>query len=271
MRNREIIKEALIFPVRKYKHFMLVTLLFLFVELLQELLIHYNYSEYTMVIILIVHTVLPLLVIGINLQIIYHIVNQNRGLPNISIKKSIKEATKDFIIESYYFGLTLAITAILSIPTGIYHNTYDVYFFLKELSMEVDEVNVIQVMGSLPDLVLNNYITSITISIIIFVVTFIILFSFCSISKIDFEIHQNYKQSFNTKRMVKIIAKIGIIKYLGFLFLIIILCIIMANLLYLLNYAPFIGSIISSVMESFSLFFFIYSFTLLYPDELIPK
>ena len=270
MRNRDIIKKSLLFPIKKYKHFIVVSVLFLFLELSQEFLLYQTYDQYTIYMAFFVHFILPLFIVGFNLQIIFHIIHQNRGLPKLSIKTSVKEAIKDKIIDSYYFGLTLLITAILSIPTGIYHNIYDVYFHLTELMVEVEDVTVIEIMGALPEVLLENYLSSITISTIIFLVTFIILFSLCSISKIDFEVNQVYKQTFNTKRMIKIIKKIGIIKYLGFLFLTIVLSIILANIIYHLEFAPIVGSILSAGLEAFSLFFFIYSFALLYPEDFLP-
>lgn len=271
MRNRDIIKKALLFPIKKYKHFIVVTTLFFFLELSQEFLLHQTYDRYIVYLAFFVNLILPLIILGFNLQIIFHIIYQNRGLPKLSIKTSVKEAIKDTIIDSYYLGLTLLITALLSIPTGLYHDIYDIYYHISELMIEVEGVTVIEIMASLPDMLLVNYLSSLTISTIIFLFTFIILFSFCSISKIDFEVNQSYKQIFNTKRILKIIKKIGIIKYLGFLFLIIILSIIVANVLYNLNFTPIIGSILSAGLESFSLFFFIYSFALLYPVDFLPN
>ena len=75
-----------------------------------------------------------------------------------------------------------------------------------------------------------------TISIIIFTVTFTVLFSLCTLSKIDLEVTHDLKQSFNLKRIIKLVKKIGIIKYLGFLLLITILSVIIAHIIYHMEY-----------------------------------
>ena len=71
-----------------------------------------------------------------------------------------------------------------------------------------------------------------TISIIIFTVTFTVLFSLCTLSKIDLEVTHDLKQSFNLKRIIKLVKKIGIIKHFGFLLLIIIFSVIIAHITY---------------------------------------
>lgn len=266
MRNRKIIKESLLFPFKKYKHFILVTALFLIMEFFSEFILHQHLNDDTITALYIVTIILPLLVLGINLQIIFHIIEDNRGLPKISIKKSFKDATNDLIIEIYYLALTVIITLILSIPTGIFHNLYDIYREFSLLTDTLDERSVFEIVGLLPDYLVSNYINSLTISIIIFIITFTALFSLCTLSKIDLEVTHDLKQSFNLKRIIKLVKKIGIIKYLGFLLLIIILSVITTHIIYHMEYVPILGSIISALLESFELFFFTYSFTQLYPS-----
>ena len=265
MKNKEIIKESLLFPIKNYKYFIIVTFLFLFSELLQEYLMHIKDSNISIIIAFILIVIIPLLVLGIGLQIIFHLLDKKMGAPKISFSESIKEALKDTILESYYFILSLLVTVILSIPTGLFSNLDDISIFMSNMITDTDGISVIEVMGSLPEMAILDAVNSIKICLIVFILSFVVFFSMCTISKIDLNINEDYKQSFNIIRMLKIIKKIGIIKYLEFLIFIIVISMVVANITFMLNFTPVVGSIISAFLESFSLFFFLHSFAKLYP------
>lgn len=266
MNNKEIIKESLLFPIRNYKYFIIVTILFLIAEFTQEYFWEMHDSDISTTIMFIISIILPLLVLGISLQVIFHLLNKKRGSPEITFRDSIEEALKDTVLESYYFILALLLSIILSIPTGLFQRIEDIPKFMSDLLISIEGVSVFEIIGALPDLAVVDTIESLKITIFIFIIMFVIFFSICTISKIDLEKYENYKQSFNIMRMLNIIKKIGIINYGEFLLLIMIICVVVANIVYLLNDAHVIGSVISAGLEAFSLFFFLHSFAKLYPE-----
>lgn len=266
MNNKEIIKESFLFPIRNYKYFIIVTILFLIAELCQEFFLEMNDSDISMVIMFILSIIIPLLALGISLEVIFHLLNKKRGAPEISFNGAIKEALKDTLLESYYFILALIITVILSIPTGLFQKIEDIPSFISDLMISTEGISVFKIMGSLPDLAILDTVESLKITLAIFIIMFVILFSICTISKIDLEKHENFKQSFNIIRMLNIIKKIGILKYSEFLLLIMIFSVLVANIIYILNDMHVIGSLISALLEAFTLFFFLHSFAKLYPE-----
>lgn len=266
MKNSEIIKNSILLPIRKYKEFTIITVLFLLSEIIQEHFLHHFYNDATIIPAFFILIILPLLVLGINLQIIFHIIDENKGLPKLSLKKSLKEATNDYLLESYYFIFTIVITFILAIPTGIFNNFHTIPIQLNNITIEIGEMNVMEIIGSLPDLMNLYYSHTILICLLIFVVTLTVMFSMCTLGKIDMEVNHNFKQAFNIKHILSLIKKIGILKYLGFLALVILICVIVANIVYLLKFSPMIGSLLSAFLESYSLVFFLYSFAQLYPN-----
>ena len=88
----------------------------------------------------------------------------------------------------------------------------------------------------------------------------------CTLGKIDMEINHNFKQACNIKYILSLIKKIGILKYIEFLILVTIICVIVANIVYILNFSPIIGSFLSAFLEAYSLVFFLFSFAQLYPN-----
>ena len=265
MKNTEIIKNSILFPIRKYKEFTIITLLFLLSEIIQELVLHNSYNDITIIPVSFILILLPLFVLGINLQIIFHIIDDNRGLPKLSFKKSLKIAMQDYLLELYYLIFTIVITFILTIAIEIFNNPNAITALLNNIMIEIEASNVMEIIGSLPGL-MDLYSRTIMICLLIFVVTLTVMFSMCTLSKIDMEVNHNFKQALNIIHMLNLIKKIGILKYLGFLALVIIICVIVANIVYILNFSPIIGSFLSAFLEAYSLVFFLFSFAQLYPN-----
>lgn len=264
VKNMEIIKNSLSLPLRRYKEFAIITLLFFLAEVIQEHILHHTHNEPN-IILLLIAAILPIIVLGINLQIIFHIIDDNRGIPKISMKKSVKEGMQDVVLESYYFIFAVITTILISIITGILQNFHDIFEHLNYFLMETGEMNVIEMMGALPDLMLLNN-PKVFFILLIFITILIIFFSMCTLGKIDIEVTHNYKQAFNLKHIFELIKRIGIEKYLGFIILTVILCTIIANIVFILKSGGIVESIISALLESFSLVFFLNSFAQLYPD-----
>ena len=265
MKNRVIIKQSLLFPVRYYKHFIIVTALFLISELVQEFVTH-THNDGNFIVALIIFIILPLIVLGINLQIIFYAIKDNKGFPKISLRKSIDEAVKDSLLESYYYALTIIITIILSVLLGLFHEITNVPTYASQILITIEESSVIEIIGTTPDLLIVNSIDAMILSLLIFMITLTIMFSLCTISKIDLEVNHDFKQIFNLKYILNIVKDIGVQRYLKFLLLVVILCVIIANLIFFLNASELLGSLLSALLESFTLFFFLYSFTQLYPE-----
>lgn len=265
MKTREIIKQSILFPIKYYKQFIIVTILFIISELTREHVLH-NIPDDNVILMFLIHILLPLVVLGISLQIIFHAIAKKKGFPRMTLKKSLDEAVKDTILESYYFALTIIITTLLSIPLGIFRNINDISSFITNNFTGSENVNPIEVIGSTPDVLILNNLDPFVISLVIFIIMFIIMFSFCTIGKIDLEINHNFLRIFNLKYIMGKIKKIGITKYAKFLLLVIVICAIVANIVFFLNTSHIIGSILSAILESISLFFFLHSFAQLYPE-----
>ena len=219
MKKSEIIKNSILFPIRNYKQFIMVLVLFLLSELIQEHFLHHTSNDALTMPIILIQIILPLFVLGINLQIIFHLIAKKGGSPNLSIKKSLKEAAHDYLLESYYFILTILITIILAIPTGIFNNLSGSFHEINHVATEIGEMNVVEVIGALPDLMFLQYSSTLLICLLIFIITLTFMFSMCTLGKIDMEENHNFKQAFNIKYIFGLIKKIGLLDYLGFLVL----------------------------------------------------
>ena len=264
MKNADIIKQSLLFPIRYYKHFIIVALLFLISELIEEHITHAHADGN--IILMFIAVILPLIALGINLQIIFYAIKDNKGFPKISLKKSLDESVKDTILESYYLAITLIITIIISAIIGLLQGIFDISRYSSHIMVAFEDSSVIEIIGAAPNVFINNSTDIILTTLLIFIIMLTIMFSFCTISKIDLEVNHNFGQIFDFRYIWRLIRKIGITKYLKFLVLVMILCIVIANIISFLNFKQVLGSLLSALLEAFTLFFFLYAFTQLYPE-----
>ncbi len=262
MKNVEIIKQSLLFPIRYYKHFAIVTLLFLIAELVQEHCAHHHDS----VIISFIVLILPLIALGINLQIIFHAIKANKGFPKLSLRKALDESVKDTILESYYLAITIIITVIIVAIIAAIQGIVDIPSRTAHLLVAYEHSNVIEIIGSAPQLLMNHSMDIIVTALLIFILILTVMFTFCTIGKVDLEVNHNFRQILDLGYIGGIVGKIGVTRYLQFLALVMVLCIIISNIIVFLEVKHTLGCLLSSLLEAFSLFFFLHAFSQLYPE-----
>lgn len=265
IKNINIIKKALKLPFIKYKKFLLVTFLFFIAELVQEYLLILEINEISFLY-FISTIILSFLILGINVIIIYDAIGYNHGLPNISPKKSIMVGIEDFILESYYLMLSLVVSLICIIPTGIYNNFRQLDEFYHETFYRLQDETIIEFIGNIPVSILNNLDKTLPLAITIFTFIVIIILSFCTLNKIDHKNNKDckYIDTFNPFNTIRIIKKIGLENYFIFIIMITVITIILAKVVHRLNYILYFGSLTSAFLEAFTLFFFLASFHYLY-------
>lgn len=60
---------------------------------------------------------------------------------------------KDVLLESIIYMLTILITIIFSIPTGIFDNFHETSTQVNNITTEVEKIKVIEIIGRLPNLI----------------------------------------------------------------------------------------------------------------------
>ncbi len=262
MRIREIVKYATFLSIEYYKQFLLVTFIFILINFADEFYFEFENATLTLVNIFLL-VLLVLILLGFNINIVYHVIYKKRGIPQFNILGTLLEGLKEVILESYYLTLSSITSIIFMGIIGFFTNNMmnvvgSSNFDLKEM--------VIESRGIMPQNLIHNIGHILNLVILIGGLSFIIFFSFCSLSKIRLEKTGNFKSAFNIVLVLRLINKMGVVRYIKFLLLSLVILIFVLIMIFYLNYIPYMGNFIQALIEAYLLFYVLGGFTLLYNE-----
>lgn len=263
MHTFEIIKKAFYLPFKAYKGFILVTFLFFISEIITEMINQIEIVDLTMPILLI-DPISGIIILGISIAVVYHYIDDSFDIRDVSITATAKAGFKDTFIESYYYILTITITAIISYALGIYHSIDSVISGIMLVDNKISSLTLPKLVKYLSPDAYHQLAFSVMATLAIFIILFAISFSYCSLAKIRLKETGNMAESMNFIKLTKIIKSKGIKKYMNFIILTFIVFSAVLLIMKTLEYYFIIGSVISALTESFALFFILDSFSLFY-------
>lgn len=263
MNTIEIIKNAVILPFRAYKGFILVTFLFLLSEIVNETFNMVSAEDLTFVY-MFIPPIFSIIILGLCIAIVYHYIDDSFDIREVSIKTTTKAGFKDLFIESYYYTLTVILTAAISYAFGIYHNIYSLIDGLDYIGTKVENLTLPGLIALLTPDRYNELAFSVVATLAIFVIFFSIFLSYCSLGKIRLKETGKMGEALSLTKLTRIINQKGIRKYLNLVILTSIISGAVLLIMKTLQSYVFTGSLISALTEAFALFFILDSFSLYY-------
>lgn len=265
MNTSEIIKKAVYFPINNYRAFIKVTLMFLISEMICEVIFSLPINDYTIFRIWIVN-ILSLFVLGAATLYVFGIIdNSDEGNDlDLDIKKSTKVGINDLLVESYYFTLTVVVSAAVSLSLGFFHDISTFMDNVSYIEYEMIDINLPKLFELVSPESMASLSHSVIGMIVVFIISYAIFFSLCSIAKIRLKETNDFKEALNFIRLFSIIQEKGFRKYLNFVILNFLVFGFVVLCMRSLEAVPIIGSLISSILESFSIFFILDSYSLFY-------
>ena len=100
MRTLNIIKNSFKFPLKNYKYFILVCIIYFIIEISDEYVIHIPIKNISILLIF-SKAIIDFIMMGICLHYVLHCINIEEGHHPIKIKSAFKEGISDYIIEIY--------------------------------------------------------------------------------------------------------------------------------------------------------------------------
>jgi len=250
MRIKKIILESLILPFKRRKSFLVVIVL----AMLCEIITHYFYSLKLgnwSILLMIFNSVITILILGLMINITDHAVFEEKI--KLNFLEHLVQGLKDYIITAYYMFLTFIISSFLIIPTGAYSQLTKLHQYILTNNLNVAIITVSELSHQLPVSLKLDLAHFLQLNLLLSIIIFITLISFAFIGKILLIKTDNMLYAFDIRVIFKIIKNIGIIRYLKFLFIILLIVVILFNVLILLeDYAS--GIFISALMEASILF-----------------
>ena len=263
MNTYEIVKKAFTLPFRAYKGTLLVTALFFISEILKESINSLYIGDITLVM-LAGYYIISIVILGGCIAISYHYVYDSFDIRNVTLKATANAGLKDTLIEIYYYSLVLIGTGAISYALGIYKDIYSLLDGLDYMSQKVQMLTLPKLLKYMSPDAFHQLTLSVVVALAIFVILFAICFSYCSFAKILLTETGDMKESVNFIKITRLIKAKGVRKYLNFVILTFILLASVLLMMRTLESYFIIGSLVSALMEAFSLFFILDSFCLFY-------
>ena len=263
MNTFEIVKKAFYFPIHNYRGFIKVTFLFLLSEIISHIVFYSEIGDLESYYFL-GAGLFFLLVLGASTIIVFSIIDSSEDMERISLRKSTKVGIKDSLIEVYYFILVIVVSTIVSMLLGFFNNFNSFFDELTFVGVEINNMTIPKLISYLSPDTLSSLSNSVLGIIIVFIVCYAIFFSLGSIAKIRLKETNDFQESLDFIKLFKIVMEKGIKKYLNFIIINFLVFGFVVVILHTLEAFPIIGSIVSALLESFSIFFILYSYTLFY-------
>lgn len=256
----EVIGESFKTPFIEYKHFIAVTVIALMCELITEEFLSLPVGRWTLLIIA-VNSMVTLILLGIMLGIVTRAVYR-KEVEYFNIAENFMEGLKEYIVTMFWMILTFAGSLFIAVPTGVYSNILNIYNHISTSDFVDAALTVSQLSEDLPIDIQFDLAHSFQANILISVFVFMIFTSFAFLGKAILIESASIKDAMDLRNIFGSVRKIGHVRYLIFVILWGSVLIILFNVLWSLEFV-LAGSLISSVLEAFFLFFSTSSFYLI--------
>lgn len=249
---KNIIKESFLKPFREYKTFIFV----IFLAHLCKIISHEFYSIHIgrwSLPLMVVTSLVVLMIVGIMLSHVNRAVYK-KEVEYFNVKDNIMEGLKEYIINLYYMVLSLLLSLIFTIPTGVYTKIIHIQDYVLSNDINTTFLTLYELSEIIPINLQLDLAHSLQINFIFGMLIVIILVSFGFIGKIILIKTGSLKDALNLRNIYNIIREIGYIRYIQFIFATGVIIIVMFNLLISLKF--FLRDIfISAIFEAFLLIF----------------
>ena len=260
MKIRNVILDSLYLPFKKYKLFIIISLLSFFCEVISEEMYSINLGRWTPLM-MIGNTLISLIIIGLMMNITYRAVFEEKI--ELNLKEYLLEGLKEYIVTIYYILLTFIASSLFIVPTGVYERLTHINEYISKMDLNTTFMTIHELSGQLPVDLQINLVHSIQLNVLIAITLFILFSSMGFIGKLLLYHTGKISYAFDFRKIFVVINNIGKIRYLKFIVCIGIITIIVVNSTFLLGY--FFGdNLISAIIEAFTLIFSTNAFYLIY-------
>lgn len=249
----DIIKDTIYYPINDYKNWLIIGIIFL----LSSILTGYVIPENGVVgaIGSIINILISILIVGIGIAVMKATLRRSSEIPMMDIANNFIDGIKSIIISFIYFIIPAIIVSIISIPVGVYSNTYSILKYISNIPTNVT-VTPETIVQSIPQNVLVSFATSFTIIVVIALILTIIFALFEIIAQVRFAETGSIADAMDIKAIFNKISSIGWGKYIIYVVAVFICLIIISIIMAIIALIPYIGVLIAEfVFASYTLLF----------------
>lgn len=264
MKIYEIFIESYKLPFRRYKLFFISFLLAIVFEYVTHIVSYSEFRELSLIV-AIIYTIISLVIFGIILEISVVAILEEKF--ELDFKAHIIELLKEYLITLYYLTITFFVSSFFLIHLSFADDFVRIPRLLLQKNFTESVLTFNELVHQLPLSMQVDLLHNLQLNILVILLVLIFVSSLGFIGKIVAIRSDNFFDPFDLRVIFSIIKKIGYLRYLKFLFSIIVTAIILVNIILILEY--FLADIlISAFLEVFLIFFISNLFYLIIDDSI---
>ena len=266
MNLREIIMDAIKYPISDTRKFLIFCVLIILMSL-STILPSYGIKNNTLTLILtIVTLIISIIVLGYLVDVVKSGTERGNTLPDFDYVKQFVNGFKALILDIIYFLIPAILVIIVASASGLFSS------FTKIAHTSINAIanganNLTAITAAIPQSTINTFTNALTVTLIVGIILFII-FSLLSVAgMVRFAKTRSGVEGLRFRKIIKDISNVGLLKVIVTLIVIYILAFLLSIVVGLIGLIPYIGVLIGSFIGMPFILIFIFRATgLLYAD-----
>ena len=266
MNLREIIMDAIKYPISDTRKFLIFCVLIILMSL-STILPSYGLKNGTLTTILsLVTLIVSFIVLGYSVDVIKGGTEGDNTLPDFDYVKQFVIGIKAFILDIIYFIIPAIIVIIIASASGLFSSfTEIIYASINAAGNGASDFTMI--MAAIPKSTMSTFTNALTVTLIVGIILFIIFSLMSFTGLVRFAKSGSGIEGLRFRQIIKDMSNIGFIKIIITLIVIYIIALALSVLIGLIGLIPYIGVFISIfVGVPFILLFLYRAIGLLYAD-----
>ena len=266
MNLREIIMDAIKFPISDTRKFLIFCVLIILMSL-STILPSYGVKDGTVSIILsLVTLIVSFVVLGYSVDVIKGGTEGDDTLPDFDYVKQFVNGIKAFILEIIYFIIPAVIVIIVASATGLFSSFTEIVYASID-SVANGASNFTMIMAAVPKATMNTFTNALTVTLIVAIILFIIFSLMSFTGLVRFAKTGSGVEGLRFRKILKDMSNVGFVKIIVTLIVIYIISLLLAVVIGLIGLIPYIGVFIGIFIGvPFILLFLYRAIGLLYAD-----
>ena len=266
MNLREIIMDAIKYPVSDTRKFLIFCVLIILMSL-STILPSYGLKNDTLSIILsLVTLIVSFVVIGYSVEVIKGGTEGDDTLPDFDYVKQFVIGIKALILDIIYFIIPAVIVIIVAYASGLFSS------FTKIIYASIDAIgngasNFTAIMAAIPKSTMGAFTNALTITLIVGIILFVIFSLMSFTGLVRFAKSGSGTEGLRFREILRDMSNVGFIKIIVTLIVIYIIAFALAIVIGLIGLIPYIGVFIGMFIGvPFTILFLYRAIGLLYAD-----
>ena len=211
MNLREIIMDAIKYPISDTRKFLIFCVLVILMSL-STILPSYGLKDATASIILsLVSLIVAIVVIGYSVEVIKGGTEGDDTLPDFDYVKQFVIGIKALILDIIYFIIPAIIVIIVASATGLFSSlTKIVYISIDAISKDAN--NMTTIMAAIPKSTMNTFTNALTVTIVVAIILFIIFSLMSFTGLVRFAKTGSGTEGLRFRQILRDMSKVGLIK-----------------------------------------------------------